>query len=311
MRSSELEEAIEAIARDKRSGATELSIKAVDIFKTYVENSTVSKKQFFLDDLSKLGNLLGTAQPSMIPISNVVELVITQADLKAKTLSLQKLKNSLLDSLEDLKTKITHAQSRIAEHALNFIPDNAAIITLSESRTILEILQQAKAEDKLSKVIIAESRPLLEGLRMANKLLKLDVPVTFIVDAAMGFFAKEADLAIVGADTIQNDGSLVHKVGTYLLAMACYDQNKPFYVACDTLKFSKATNYADPVTIDQKPPSEIINPKELFGANIRNTYFDVTPAKYVTRIITDKGIFLPSQIAEYLLTNTKPKTETD
>ncbi|NLE04981.1 MAG: hypothetical protein GX638_09285 [Crenarchaeota archaeon] len=148
---------------------------------------------------------------------------------------------------------------------------------------------------KLSKVIVAESRPLLEGLNFANRLLDFGIPVTIVVDAGLGFFSKNATFALVGADTVQSDGSLVHKIGTYPLALACYDLGKSFYVVCDTLKFSKTATINQPVKIEQKSPTEIVNKNKLCNAEIKNIYFDNTPAKLVTEIITEEKKFKPNR----------------
>ncbi len=270
-----------------------LRVRATEIYLKYIECSKVSSKNEFFNELAEIGNLLRVAQPSMISIRNVVELVANQAYANAQKMNLSELKHTLFDYLTKLKSEIINAKKCIAKEALNLIPIGAVIITLSESETIEEIIKQAYLEHKISRVIILESRPLLEGLNMADRLLKIGLSVTVIVDAAMGFFCKEADLAIVGADTIESDGSLVNKVGTYPLALTCSALKKPFYVACDTSKFSKNATCENPIKIETKLPTEIIGRRKLIGADVQNIYFDITPPKFITSIITEKGIFDP------------------
>ena len=290
---SNLQKAVKKIATDNQSGATELTVKAIEIYLKYLKRSKVSSKNKILNELAEIGNLLRVAQPSLISITNIVELVADQAYTNAQKMNLYELKHTMFDYLTRLKSQIINAKKRIAKEALNLIPMDAVIITLSESATIEEIIKQAHLEHKISRVIILESRPLLEGLNMAERLLKIGLSVTVTVDAAMGFFCKEADLAIVGADTIQSDGSLVNKVGTYPLALTCSALKKPFYVACDTPKFSKHATYENPIKIETKLPTEIIGRRKLIGANVQNIYFDITPPKFITSIITEKGIFDP------------------
>jgi len=292
---SGLEKAIFAIADDKQSGATALALKAIDIYNLYLEETMVSDERF-LNNLKKLGDLLEKVQPSMTSISNVVEFVSQQISSN-QNLPLTELRYCLQQSLKDLKADVVRAKSQIAHNALNYIPDGAVIITLSESSTVEEVIKQAYASKKVSRVIVAESRPHCEGLKFSQRLLKLGIPVTVIVDAALGFFCKDATLALVGADTVQSDGSIIHKIGTYTLALACYDLNSPFYVVCDSLKISNKATFDKPMPIKEKPPNEIINPLKLAGADVQNVYFDVTPAKYVTKIITEKGVFLPSKLS--------------
>jgi eIF-2B alpha/beta/delta-like uncharacterized protein len=300
---SNLQKDVKKIAADNQSGATELTVKAIEIYLKYLEPLKVTRKNKFFEGLTEIGNLLRVAHPSMISISNIVELVANQAYANAQKMNLSELKHSIFDYLTRLESEIINAKKRIAEEALNLIPMGAVIITLSESATVEEIIKQAHLEHKISRVIILESRPLLEGLNMADRLLKIGLSVTVIVDAAMGFFCKEADLAIIGADTIQSDGSLVHKVGTYPLALTCSALKKPFYVASDTLKFSKTTTYEKPVEIKLKPSKEIINPKKLPGADVRNIYFDLTPSRYITCIITEKGAFMPTNLIAGVLSS--------
>jgi translation initiation factor eIF-2B subunit delta len=296
MTDSGLEKAVTELTLDKCSGATALASKAIDIYIQYIEDSKVLGKKVFLGDLLHLGLLLAQAQPSMVSISNVVEFVSKQYSRNISEKSLPELRILLRCSLVKFKTELMNAKKQLAQNALSCIPDNAVIITLSDSSTVEEVIKQAHFANKVSMVIIAESRPLLEGLNLADRLIKGGIPVTVIVDAALGFFCKEADLAVVGADTIQKDGSLIHKVGTYPFALACHDLRKPFYVTCDTLKFSKTATCKKPVKIELKPPAEILSQNTIVGAEIRNIYFDMTPAKYITRIVTEKGIFSPNKL---------------
>lgn len=287
---------IDEIAQDNMSGAVALTVKAIEVYLKYIEDSKDLVKDEFLDGLINIGKSIQKAQPSIVSISNVVSLVNNQLYSNVQRMTNLEVKHFLSDYLNDLKSEILDARKKIAQEALKLIPPNAVVITISESSTVEEIIRLAFAKGRVSRIILPESRPLLEGINMAEKLLKIGVAVTVIVDAALGFFCKEADLAIVGADTVQKDGSILHKVGTYPLALACYDLKKPFYVACDSLKFSKTFTYNKPAEIVPKCASEIINPKKLTGADIRNVYFDITPAKYVTRLITEKGTMLPKDL---------------
>jgi len=291
---SELEKVVAEVKIDTQSGATALALKTIEIYAQYVDQTMVSCKLAFLRDLEQLKVMLKSIQPSMASIGNVVD-IISQHAAEDQYLSLFELRKSLMTFLVNLKTDIIQAKAQIACNVLGFFPEQAVVITLSESSIIEEVLIQAYNTKKVSRVIIAESRPLCEGLHFANKLIKIGIPVTVIVDAALGFFCKDADLAIVGADTIQSDGSVINKVGTYTLALACHDLKKPFYVACDTLKVSKKHDPDNPVKIEIKSPEEIVNLNSLPGADVKNIYFDTTPFKYLTCIVTEKGVLSMSK----------------
>ena len=289
---------MQEITLDNGSGANKLALKTIDIFQNYFKNAATKDKKDFLRNLSKLARLIQEAQPSMTAIKNISQMILKKTGTELANLELQTHRDCMLDFLAYLKTELVTARNRIAKNALKVIPDNATIITLSDSSTVQEIAKQAHRRNRIAKVIIPESRPLSEGIRTAEELLKIGVPVMVIIDAAMGFFCREADLAIVGADTIQNDGSVVHKVGTYLLALACNEYQIPFYVAGDSLKISKTTDYDNPIRIEEKSSSEIIKETELLKAEVKNIYFDITPARLIRGIITEKGILSPSEISK-------------
>ena len=283
---SGLEKAISELAADNRSSASVLVQKAVRIYMQYFENAAASDKNVFFAGLEKLNDALRAVQPSMVSIGNVVDVVSRQANGN-RCLSLKEIRACQLKFLSGLKDELADVKNRVAQNALAYIPDAAVVITLSQSSTVEEVLRRGYLAKKISRVIVAESRPLCEGLSFAKRLLKLGIPVTVITDAALGFFCKDADLAIVGADTVQNDGSILHKVGTYPLALACHDHHIPFYVVCDTLKISK-TAKGEHELIKTKPSKEIVDPESIVGADVQNIYFDITPSKYITRLITEK-----------------------
>jgi translation initiation factor 2B subunit (eIF-2B alpha/beta/delta family) len=114
-----------------------------------------------------------------------------------------------------------------------------------------------------------------------------------VTDAETGHYLQSCDIALVGADTILPDGSIINKMGTYLLATAARAVNVPFYVTARTQKI----RHNDQVLLEEMDPQEIHPP--IQNVEIRNTYFDITPATYITSIISDKGILTPDEIQQY------------
>ena len=107
---------------------------------------------------------------------------------------------------------------------------------------------------------------------------------------------KRATKVLVGFDALLIDGSLVNKIGTLPIAIVAKRFGRPFLAAGESLKITK-----DVPDIEQRDPEELINPKQLPGAKIVNPAFDLTPAEYVTKIITEKGVFRPDEIRKLLL----------
>ncbi len=154
------------------------------------------------------------------------------------------------------------------------------IITISNSKTVLEILTRLNKLNKNLNVIVCESRPKLEGRILVKKLLENNIPVELITEAMLFNKVRHCDAALIGADKILSNNDVINKVGSSLLALTCKNFNKPFFVVSLTSKVSKSIGF------DQKrmPPDEIwrhSNKKLL----IDNFYFEKIEKKYITKII--------------------------
>lgn len=212
--------------------------------------------------------------PTMASLYNLIRFIPLTDDpefVKAKAEEFIKLS-------EEAKREIGNIGSEL-------IDENDIIITHSFSSTVFEILRAAKIKGKHFKVILTESAPDYEGLALAKELEKLRVPFEVITDAQLGLFARNATLALVGADNITIDGCVINKAGTYLLALACYDNDVPFYVGAESFKIHPELKAREVEIVERK-----------FKRNhflIRNYLFDVTPWRYVRGIITELGILVP------------------
>ncbi len=156
------------------------------------------------------------------------------------------------------------------------------IITISNSRTVFEILTRLHRKNKKLTVTVCESRPQNEGRILAEALLDLGTQVNLITDAAMPEYIEKADIALSGADAILKNGNIVNKTGTKLFAIACKYYKTPFYVLADK---SKAKNSN---TFHRKEE----NPREVWDFShpklkIENYYFEIVEKKLITQIIWD------------------------
>jgi translation initiation factor 2B subunit (eIF-2B alpha/beta/delta family) len=109
----------------------------------------------------------------------------------------------------------------------------------------------------------------------------------------MAMFVEEAYAALVGADSVLADGSIVNKIGTRLLGLAAHDAELSFYVACGTSKFDLMNYIGRPPILEEKNPSEVV--EEIKDVKVRNPYFEVTPANLISAIITEKGAMKPEE----------------
>jgi methylthioribose-1-phosphate isomerase len=164
----------------------------------------------------------------------------------------------------------------------------------------------ARDQGKKFKVVADETRPVLQGARLtAWELMQEGIPVTLITDNTAGALMKkgEIDLAIVGTDRTALNGDVANKIGTYTVAVLCKEHGLPFYVAAPLSSIDFSIHSGDRIPIEERSPEEVTN---VFGTcriapegvAVRNLAFDVTPAKYVTAIITEKGAFRPGDLKE-------------
>jgi len=163
--------------------------------------------------------------------------------------------------------------------------------------TALGVIMRAKEQGKKVRVMATETRPLLQGARLTTwELKRAGIPVTLITDSTAGYFLKrgEIDSVIVGADRIAANGDTANKIGTYALAVLAKENKVPFYVAAPTTTIDPSLKSGDEIPIEERSPDEVTHIQGVSiapdGIEAANPAFDVTPHRYITAIITEKGI---------------------
>lgn len=177
------------------------------------------------------------------------------------------------------------ATARITEHARPML--TGTLMTHSLSGTVLDVLTACASQ--LDGVIVLEGRPRFEGRDTARALAKAGIAVTLITDAQAGIFLPQCQAVVTGADSILADGGILNKAGTSLLGWAARGERKPFYVLCETLKVSSQRWQGDLSRLEEKEAEEVLE-TPIEGVTTRNFYFDYTPARLLTHIITEQGI---------------------
>ncbi|HVH69407.1 MAG TPA: S-methyl-5-thioribose-1-phosphate isomerase [Gemmatimonadales bacterium] len=197
---------------------------------------------------------------------------------------------------------------RIGETGLPLVPSGAKVLTHCNAGalatggigTALAPIYLAHDEGRRVHVFVDETRPVLQGARLtAWELTDAGIDCTVIADAAAGSLMRRAavDLVIVGADRIAANGDFANKIGTYSLAVLAQHHGVPFYCAAPSSSVDAAIADGDAIPIEQRTPEEV---KSLAGralapaaAAALNPAFDVTPARYVTGFVTDRGLEQP------------------
>src|SRR5207253_10573666 len=197
---------------------------------------------------------------------------------------------------------------RIGEAGLPLVPDGATVLTHCNAGalatggigTALAPIYLAHEAGRRLHVFVDETRPVLQGARLtAWELSHAGIPCTLIADAAAGSLMRQAkvDLVIVGADRIAVNGDFANKIGTYPLAVLALHHGVPFYCAAPSSTIDPSLEDGERIPIEHRPPEEV---KALAGRPVApaqvaalNPAFDVTPARYVTAYLTDRGVMQP------------------
>ena len=177
---------------------------------------------------------------------------------------------------------------------------NAGALATAGYGTALGVVRSASARGRVRRVLACETRPFLQGARLtAWELARDEIPVSLITDSMGGALMArgEVDLVIVGADRIAANGDVANKIGTYSLAVLAREHGIPFYVAAPLSTVDPDTPGGDLIPIEQRASEEVV---ELAGRRIAppgvealHPAFDVTPARYVGAIVTERGVVEP------------------
>lgn len=296
--SSQVTGKLDEIAADRRLGARQLVVEAIRILKLAAETCEANSVEECLTYLEETANRLVVIKPSMASFSNAIDTLYHRA-AKFKTSNLASLKAFVKHEAEQIIRGLEESSIKAVEEASKQINDGYTVLTYSRSSTVLEVFRQTTLKGKKISAIVSESRPLYEGRQLAEELSTLGIPVTFITDSAVGHFMSGVDMVLVGADSILADGSVVNKIGTYLVALAAKDKSVPFYSVCELSKFNVRNYLGEETVLEEKEPSEVLD-VPLAGVTVRNVYFDVTPAKLVSAIITEEGIITPENVPQHM-----------
>ncbi len=197
---------------------------------------------------------------------------------------------------------------RIGEHGLTILADGSNVLTHCNTGalatggigTALAPIYLAHEQGRRLHVFVDETRPLLQGARLTVwELMHAGIPCTLITDAAAATLMRQAkvDVVLVGADRICANGDFANKIGTYGLAVLARHHGVPFYCAAPWSTVDSSLPEGDLIPIEQRAPAEVTviagRPIAPDGAAALNPAFDVTPARYVTGFITDRGILQP------------------
>jgi methylthioribose-1-phosphate isomerase len=219
-----------------------------------------------------------------------------------------RLGEGLLEEALAIQAEDLAACHRLGDLGAELIPDGARLLTHCNAGalatagygTALGVVRSAARQGKVRLVYADETRPYLQGARLtAWELMQDGIPTTLIADNMAGHLMArgEVDAVVVGADRIARNGDVANKIGTYTVAVLAKENGIPFYVAAPVSTFDLAMPSGDDIPIEERPPQEVTHHGGRMlapeGVSVRNPAFDVTPHRYVTAIVCERGIARP------------------
>jgi len=287
-------------------GAPAIGVAAAMGIALGMQRSKASGTKQFATEFQKTCDLMAGTRPTAVNLFWAIDkMKRVFAEAAQGGGSVDEIKQRLVAEAQRIHDEDVANCRTMGAHGASLVPDTARILTHCNAGalatagygTALGVIRAAAGQGKKIAVLADETRPFLQGARLtAWELVKDGIPTTVITDnmAASMMRLGEVDLVVVGADRIAANGDVANKVGTYGVAVLAKEHGIPFYVAAPISTIDLDTTDGSGIPIEERPDREVthVGTSRLTpeGASIRNPAFDVTPAKYVTAIVTERGI---------------------
>jgi S-methyl-5-thioribose-1-phosphate isomerase len=299
---SDYHEVVAAIREMKVRGAPAIGVAAAYGIALGAQNIKTESKDRFISQFDQILQAFSVARPTA---ANLFRTIDRMKKIASTTDDTPIIKQALIDEAKRIHAEEEAATERLSQLGAELIKDGFTILTHCNTGslatagygTALGIIKAAKKQGKKIDVIATETRPLLQGARLtAWELMQENIPATLVTDSMAGYFINQGkvDCVIVGADRIAANGDVANKIGTYTLAVLAAENGIPFYVAAPTSTIDLSLNSGAEIPIEERNPEEVTSIGGVIlapqGIKAANPAFDVTPHRYITAIITERGI---------------------
>jgi ribose 1,5-bisphosphate isomerase len=288
----EIYAAIEKMRADREGGASQLARASAEVLKEYAKKSAAEHPQEFMSELRYVGKRIEEAKP-MGAIPNAAAFIVYHVHSRAKDADTETLRKITVEEADSFISGSLSAVHYIAEHGAGLIAGR--VLTHSWSSTVIEIFKKAKENRNNFEVIATESRPGEYGKKVRAALDKAGIPSKLILDSEAGAVMRKIDKVLVGADSILANGALINAVGTSQIAYAAKNSGVPFYVASEILKVDARSK--------EKAEGWFEIPEEKGDVIIY--HFDKTEPRYITSVITERGLLSPTTVGDWAAENRK------
>ena len=265
----------------------------------------------FQQELEEVARVVKQARPTAVTLSAAVNHCLEAASSGSTITEIR----TLVDrAAQEILTADVNSSAALSEAGAELLQPGARILThcntgplaIQDSGSALGVIYSAHVKGKLAMVYVSETRPWLQGSRLTTwELQQADIPHRLVVDSACGYLFQEelVNAVIVGADRIAANGDVANKIGTYEKAVLAREHRVPFYVAAPIFAFDPSCSDGTQIKIEERPGTEVttvvgqlptgeIGPVQVAPDDVEafNPIFDVTPARFITAYITEKGV---------------------
>ncbi len=285
-------------------GAPAIGVAAAMGIAIGVKNSKADTVADLKKDFDHICEVIGATRPTAVNLFWAIRRMKEKFE-RARVQPVPQIKQTLIEEAQRMHAEDIAANQAMGRHGATLMPSSGGVLTHCNAGalatcgygTALGVIRAAAEVGKKIHVFADETRPFLQGSRLtAWELMKDGIPTTVISDNMAGAMMKQGKIGaiVVGADRIAANGDVANKIGTYTVAVLAKEHGIPFYVAAPFSTIDLETPDGSKIPIEQRNAREVthIAGKQMVpeGVDVENPAFDVTPAKYVTAIITDRGI---------------------
>ena len=285
-------------------GAPAIGVAAAMGIALGVNNSRAENVAALNQELDEICDVIGKTRPTAVNLFWAIGRMREKFE-RLRIRPVPQIKQSLIEEAQRMHAEDIAANQAMGKHGATLMPASGGVLTHCNAGalatcgygTVLGVIRAAVEQGKDIHVFADETRPFLQGSRLtAWELMKDGIPTTVISDNMAGALMKQGKInaIVVGADRIAANGDVANKIGTYTVAVLAKEHGIPFYVAAPFSTVDLKTADGDGIPIEQRDRKEVthIAGRQMTpeGVGVENPAFDVTPSKYVTAIVTEKGI---------------------
>jgi methylthioribose-1-phosphate isomerase len=259
----------------------------------------------FVAEMGRTADLLRQTRPTAVNLGWALDRMLTRGRSIAERDGVAAARAAMLSLAHEMAEEDVAANRQMGAFGLDLVPSGANILTHCNAGalatvdygTALGVVRAAHEAGRGIHVYVDETRPFLQGARLtAWELQQLGVPMTLITDSMAGHFMNrgKVDLVVVGADRIAANGDVANKIGTYSLAVLARENGIPFYVAAPTSTVDLSLESGAEIPIEERSSREVTEVSGVriapLGVTAAHPAFDITPARLVTAIVTERGV---------------------